>query len=858
MLMFALITPFHFVSSRFFDLDGIWHFSSQNWPKLSGNAKVPGDIYADLFANGFIEDPLFGKGDDFCRWVPRHRWIYEKKFELPDEAHKARREFHFGYFEINQFMAQKYEAFHGHKLPPQCTPPIYNGECHVQFLRKMQANFGWDWGPSFPTVGIWRPIRLEFFDLLSIRRFSPVVSLDNDECFVISVRLSLICAVDHQISIKLSLIELGMDKEFIVSTGKGPNLELDGLKMEIPAKSVQLWHPIGYGNQSMYTLEVKISEMGFELAFSRKRIAFRTVRLNQQLADVSDAKKGRLFQFEVNGVPIFLKGTNWVPISLFPGRDHSERRKFTLFSALKANANVLRVWGGGFYELDEFYEQADELAYLMNDSYVTINQTQIISVFRLRLDHFFWLNADFFVPFAYDRLQLPRLISMITDQSVLSPLSFGIIHILCPFHVLRLRHHPSVLCWAGNNENELAVRSQWYPAWDYPEEAQARDYGGVAKNPGDAAYGDVHFYSELVNLWKPSNFPVPRCSSEFGVQSMPLRGTMARWIDPSDWNYKSGTLVSRQHHPGGVLNLPAIVSQHFNLLSSNFSSLSLSAPFFIDKFAFLSQIHQAIALQAQIEHYRRFRSHLDEAGLGHTMCAMYWQLNDVWAAPTWSTVDFDLRWKVGHHFVRRSFSPLIVSMFLDSNGIFRLWTVSDLSLSVQNAIVRLSLFPLRNGLSPLFTANVSVPNISPLSSQEIPLPDWPSIAFVRPFSSYDQGDFLLIADLISSRGDLLSPRAVLYPDKMFHAGLYGSAAVSSLRDNKNGTFSVEVTLTDNVLPLLWLDLSDAFKNANSEVLFFFEENAFPAVSSHHFSTLQIVRNPKGVRIGKDDIVLMVL
>ncbi|KAL3097881.1 hypothetical protein niasHS_000616 [Heterodera schachtii] len=373
MLMFTLIISFHFVSSRFFDLDGIWHFSSQNWPKFSGNAKVPGDIYADLFANGFIEDPLFGKGDDFCRWVPRHRWIYEKKFELPDEAHKARREFYWSKtMRRGQFQGGKIRSFSW----PQIAAPVH--PAHLQrgvpcaIFAQNAGQFWLGLGAellncllSFPTVGIWRPIRLEFFDLLSIRRFSPVVSLGNDECFVISVRLSLICAVDQQISIKLSLVELGMVKEFIVSTGKkGPNLELDGLKMEIPAKLVQLWHPIGYGNQSMYTLEVTISEMGFELAFSRKRIAFRTVRLNQQLADVSDAKKGRLFQFEVNGVPIFLKGTNWVPISLFPGRDHSERRKFTLFSALKANANVLRIWGGGFYELDEFYEQADELDFM--------------------------------------------------------------------------------------------------------------------------------------------------------------------------------------------------------------------------------------------------------------------------------------------------------------------------------------------------------------------------------------------------------------------------------------------------------------------------------------------------------------
>uniref|UniRef100_A0A183BHT4 beta-mannosidase n=1 Tax=Globodera pallida TaxID=36090 RepID=A0A183BHT4_GLOPA len=622
--------------------------------------------------------------------------------------------------------AEKYKVFQGHKLPPECTPPVYNGECHVQFVRKMQASFGWDWGPSFPTVGIWRPVQLEYFDRLSIQSFSPMVNFEKDN-FVISARLTLICAIVHRpIRVKLRLLELGMDKEFVPTIKKCPNWKLDGLKMKVPAKLVQLWHPIGYGTQPMYTLEVKIMENDFELAFARKRIAFRTVKLNQSLVNASDPAQGRLFQFELNGVPIFLKGTNWVPISLFPARNHSERRKFSLQSAVKANSNVLR----------------------------------------------------------------------------------------------------------------------WYPSWDYPEEAQARDYvrlykthiqtvamaldptrpvllsspsngvetereGGVSRNPADPAFGDMHFYTESVNLWKAYNYPVPRCASEFGVQSMPLRGTMARWLDPSDWTYRSATLVKRQHHPGGVLNLPLLVFQHFNIPLMNSSSTTaftsrhdilsaVSHPAFMDQFAFISQIHQAVALQTQIEHYRRFRSHLNTAGLGRTMCAMYWQLNDVWAAPTWSTLDFDLRWKIGHHF------------FLDLNGRFRLWAVSDLLAPIQNANVRLSLFCFRSGLSPIFTGEVN----------------WPSFASATDFS-YDEGIYLLIADLIGPNGDLLSPRAVLYPDRLPRAGLYGNATISGLRDGPNGTYSVDIT-ADDVLPLLWLDLSDAFKK---KMLFPRHLRAIPSLSA---------------------------
>uniref|UniRef100_A0A914M2D2 beta-mannosidase n=1 Tax=Meloidogyne incognita TaxID=6306 RepID=A0A914M2D2_MELIC len=404
-------------------------------------------------------------------------------------------------------------------------------------------------------------------------------------------------------------------------------------------------------------------------------------------------------------------GTNFVPISIFPSRNNTLRRNFLFHSMIEANMNVLRVWGGGFYEDDDFYSLADELGLLIWQDFM----------FACAL---YPVNKAF----------LNSVKREVKEQ------------------VLRLRHHPSLLCWAGNNENELAISSVWYFAKNYSKELQSKDYlilykqtiqpivekldtsrpfllsspsngieteikGGISENPGSSLYGDIHFYVETKNLWEDSTYLIPRCATEFGVQSMPFKSTMVNWIKEEDWKYTSETLLERQHHPGGALTLPMMILQHF-LVSSN------SSTSFIDEFAFLSQVHQAIALQTQIEHYRRWRSDLNLTnGLGYTMCAMYWQLNDVWSAPTWSTIDFNLRWKIGHYFVKRSFAPLILSMYFDQNENFHLFVCSDLLENIYNSTITIKVFVLQNENDPIYQQSIKLNKISLLSSNEIYLPE---------------------------------------------------------------------------------------------------------------------------------------
>lgn len=174
----------------------------------------------------------------------------------------------------------------------------------------------------------------------------------------------------------------------------------------------------------------------------------------------------------------------------------------------------------------------------------------------------------------------------------------------------------------------------------------------VDQQPNDPASGDVHFYDETVNLWRTDSLPRPRCATEYGVPSIPLNDTMLRYVRPEDWAYLSEAMLRRNHHPFGVVTLPLMLARHF----------SLSPALRMDSWAYLSQVHQALALRTQTEHYRRLRGALDAAGLGQTMCALYWQLNDVWAGTTWASLDFHQRWKAAHYHARHMFAELLVSM----------------------------------------------------------------------------------------------------------------------------------------------------------------------------------------------------
>uniref|UniRef100_A0A914D4I2 Beta-mannosidase n=1 Tax=Acrobeloides nanus TaxID=290746 RepID=A0A914D4I2_9BILA len=269
----------------------------------------------------------------------------------------------------------------------------------------------------------------------------------------------------------------------------------------------------------------------------------------------------------------------------------------------------------------------------------------------------------------------------------------------------------------------------------------------------------------------------------------------------------------------------------------------------MDRFAFLTQVHQAIAIQVQTEHYRRWRGKLHPDGRGNTMCALYWQLNDVWAAPSWSSIDFDFNWKALHYFARRFFAPVIVSMYLDKNEGVEMFVVSDKTKPLLNYTLSIDLLAWTNGFKPVYSANKQL-DIKPLSSIQIDIDDE---LRKRYNTQNDETEYVIRATLSNSKGLPVSPTAVLLPDKLYKIGTsyYGNAEIASVSKLSSNEYEVSLKAS-GIVPIVWLDLKAPIKR-KYEVLFWFSDNAFVMTQEQVKVVLKIVASNAEFTISKEDI-----
>uniref|UniRef100_A0A8R1HHX4 Beta-mannosidase n=1 Tax=Caenorhabditis japonica TaxID=281687 RepID=A0A8R1HHX4_CAEJA len=414
------------------------------------------------------------------------------------------------------------------------------------------------------------------------------------------------------------------------------------------------------------------------------------------------------------------------------------------------------------------------------------------------------------------------------------------------YQVDRISQWPSTLVFSGNNENEAAIRGHWWTTPNYTENQQVKDYvllnnrlakiakrlapdipfimsspsngveteeeGGVAKNPYDVRYGDIHYYNEFVNLWRDDSFLTPRCASEYGVQSYPLKETMLNWINESDWKYTSKTMFHRQHHPGGIATNLLMIFQHLPI-PAECESRSLAdihrcdyvtSDNFMSRLAYFSQIHQSIALKTQTLHYRRFRNITTDDGLGNTMCAMYWQLNDVWAAPTWSTIDFDLRWKMAHYEAKRFFADVSVYSFADETDFnLKVFLLNDKTYNLKNMTVSVTMLSWGNGLDPILTNEFHIDNVAAGTSQVLN-------TGIKFDNSADLSEYLYTATLYNPDGEKVH-EDVLVPDFLFEVDFktFGNVQIVDLKRLDGLTYDITIS-TDKVSPFTWLNCKKPF------------------------------------------------
>ncbi|KAM8833297.1 beta-mannosidase [Synchiropus picturatus] len=690
---------------RVFSLDGKWSLVNSN-KTVCVSAQVPGCVHTALQQQGLIQDPYYRFNDLSYRWVSLENWTYTKVFTLPPTIRAKQkvtlvlegvdtvatvwfngknlgstdnmfRRYDFPVSDVLLEEENKMEvsfvspvvyaagqrARSAYRIPPECPPEVQKGECHVNFLRKEQSSFSWDWGPSFPTMGLWKGVRVEAFDLLRISHISSVPLYDVQlSQWTVQVHLCVEAVQTTEVQLKISVPELSSQET--LATRFLPATTRSTFTLHINTSSqVKLWWPSGHGEQPFYLLTLQVLfEGSLLLSTEPKHIYFRTVELVQ---DPIAGSPGLSFYFRINGKPIFLKGSNWIPAHAFQDRVSLDVLENLLLSAVDANMNALRVWGGGVYEQDQFYTLCDQLGIMV------------------------WQD------FMFACAMYP------TDKDFVESVREEVVQ-----QVRRLKSHPSIIVWSGNNENEAALATDWFNIPVSERDVYIKDYvslyvhhirevvlqddpsrpflvssptngleseqeGWVASNPYDPLYGDTHFYSYTADCWDWTTFPRTRFASEYGFQSWPSFSTLNPVSEAEDWSYDSRFASHRQHHLDGNQQMLHQAALHFHLPNSTDPLRQFRDTLYI------TQVMQAQCVKAQTEFYRRSRSEIID-GKGHTMGALYWQLNDIWQAPSWASLEFGGKWKMLHHFAQNFFAPVLPVAFEDEEKLF-IYAVSDLS-----------------------------------------------------------------------------------------------------------------------------------------------------------------------------------
>ncbi|MFF8997252.1 glycoside hydrolase family 2 protein [Streptomyces achromogenes] len=612
-------------------------------------ARVPGCVHTDLLAAGAIEDPFLARNETDVAWVGRRAWTYVREL-THDSGHErtdlvfdgldtaayltlagrplgTTRNMHRTYRfdvtgrtgELEIRFASAYDEAAAVRAVTGERPNVYPEPS--QYIRKMACNFGWDWGPTLVTAGIWRPVRLEHWSTARLAEVRPQVTVAEDTGRV-------------EVRLRVERTERGRERPLRVTAeaaGVRAEGELTGDEgvLVLEVQDPRLWWPRGYGEQALYDLDVTLSDDSGPLDTWHRRIGFRTIELDRS----ADAH-GTGFTLVVNGVRVFARGVNWIPDDAFPSRITPERYRTRLTQAADAGVDLVRIWGGGIYEDHAFYDACDELGLMVWQDFL-------------------------FACAAYPEEQPLR----------------GEIEAEARDNVVRLMPHPSLVLWNGNNENLWGFRD-W--DWEGPlagdswgegyylgllprivaELDPTRPYtagspwsGSWDHHPNDPAHGTHHSWE----VWNRQDYAeyrasVPRFVAEFGWQAPPALATLRRALPGEPLAPDSPGMLHHQKAEDGNGKLNRGVARHFPLPEGDF-----------DRWHYLTQLVQARAVAAGIEHWR---SHWP-------VCAgtVVWQLNDCWPVTSWAAIDGDGRPKPLYHELRRVYADRLLTLCPDPDGL---------------------------------------------------------------------------------------------------------------------------------------------------------------------------------------------
>ncbi|MHB0999603.1 MAG: beta-mannosidase [Armatimonadota bacterium] len=646
-------------------LDGEWQVSqvhTDGWVK----AEVPGSIHVDLMNANVIPDPFYGDNELRTAWVAETDWLYRRTFEIAENVLAQEHillecdgldtlaTIRLNGEEIaktdNMFRSYQFYVT-GAVIPGMNTvevefaspvnfvkPKIGQGNIvspgdsipGSPYLRKAMYQWGWDWAPKLPTSGIWRSMRLAGYNMAKFDDIH-VTQDHHDGKVTLNVRTGI-----ERFSYGKMIIRAKLTSPNGHVTERDAELGTDDtlFNIDFQIDNPQLWWPNGYGDQPLYDLQVQLlgpDENAEADDYRRMHIGLRTLELRQE-----PDQWGKTFMFVINGVPIFSKGADWVPADQFPSRITWAHYSELIQHAAAANMNMLRVWGGGLYEDDRFFDLCDQHGILVWQD------------FMFACGHY-----------PVDREMLDNIALEAKDN------------------IRRIRHHPSLALWCGNNEMEWFLAGGWgsdkneemrkeyleiyykllpevhavedprTPYWPASPASSEPFKDPNGENEGDGHYWDVWHGRLPFTAYRDHYY---RLMSEFGFESMPSMDTIKTFACPEDWNMTSFVMENHQKNSAG------------NGLILYYMAQTFQFPKDFEKMVYVSQLLQAEAMRYGVEHWRRNRNDF------RCMGTLYWQYNDCWPVASWASVDYNRRWKALQYFARRFYSPVLLSAEENSTG----------------------------------------------------------------------------------------------------------------------------------------------------------------------------------------------
>ncbi|WP_298238515.1 glycoside hydrolase family 2 protein [uncultured Algibacter sp.] len=671
------------------NLNQNWQFKQlekQEWLP----ANVPGCVHTDLLENKKVDNPFYGTNENAQQWVEYRDWEYKSTFNINEDLFNQENinlvfEGLDTYAKVflndaelieteNMYRTWTVSAKENLKLGKNTLHIIFKSAINTALpilteknfryhalmdnaveasavTRKAPYHYGWDWGPRFVTAGIWKPVFIEAWSEAKIDNIFIQQGAYTPEIAKLSLQTAF--ETSNLKNGRIRIINIQTEdilKEASIQIEKG----LTTQTVDFTITNPQRWFPNGYGDPFLYQLKVELLIDNKVVDTKTTSVGLRTVKLNKQ-----KDQWGESFEFIVNDIPVFIKGANWIPADNFISRIPDSQYKNLIKSSKDAHFNMLRVWGGGIYETETFYKYCDEMGILV------------------------WQD------FMFACSLFPG------DDTFLENVKQEAIQ-----NVKRLRNHPSLVLWCGNNENEWIydfagggmqrrfgipkeevasfkeaydklyhqllsdVINEYNPNLTYWPSSPSSE-GKAPAN--DENYGDIHHWDVWHMGYPISDYKklTPRFISEFGFQGMPAPSTIDTYLEEEQRFLGSPAMATHQKHARGYE------------LIKHYMERSYAHPKDFDGFAYLSQVQQADYMKIAVEHFRSLKP--------KCMGILYWQLNDCWPVCSWASIDYNLQWKAFHYYAKKFYAPTLVYPELVDDNV-RVMIISD-NVNPQEAIL---------------------------------------------------------------------------------------------------------------------------------------------------------------------------